>query len=252
MNSIGRRTLKLAVEALEARENPAGGVITTSFNAAAGLLTIIGDAEPNAVQVYRVNDSTRIVATNGTTLNGQAVFNGVTNVVIDTKAGDDTIDYRSSGIAPLSNITVRGGDGYDKVAVSGDVQNSVLLELGRGDDNLSYSGKARSIRVDGGTGNNNMALQLGAGQFDSVIIDSSERASSNRDVISVSGVGESTRVDNIVARGGSGNDSVSFRYFAVSSLYSHGGAGVADQLFIHGLKLYGQRRIQFEGFESIN
>ncbi len=104
-----------------------------------------------------------------TTVNVECGLSGVTEVVVDLGAGDDTLNFGgyTGGIEPLSTVargTAVGGAGNDTMAGNGDL--GVDFDGGRGDDDLrgqstnaSTGGSADTLR--GGGGNDSLFGSVG-------------------------------------------------------------------------------------------
>ncbi|MBX9626141.1 MAG: hypothetical protein K2X82_20250 [Gemmataceae bacterium] len=250
VSRAGRPPARLGVEAFEARENPAG---TVSVAVSGGLLSVTGDGLANQVQVSRVGQSVTVTGFSGTSVVGRATAAGISQVSIALGGDNDTLTFTDSGTQPLTALTVDGNDGYDAITLSGVlVAGAATVRLGRGDDTLSFSGTARTISIDGGTGNNTMSVHLAAGTVTSLAVESAERAASGADRVTVRGSGAATRVDSLTVRTGSQNDDVTIATLAASRIYAHGGGGTDDHIGLYGISLYGQRRVEYEGFERVN
>jgi hypothetical protein len=102
---------------LEDRWVPAGNVTASvSF----GTLSITGDLFANNIDISEVGFKTYQVTGNATTVNGgaSATFAGVTNIVANMNAGDDTVTFgnqNSATITIVGSLTVNGGVGNNQV-----------------------------------------------------------------------------------------------------------------------------------------
>lgn len=240
---------RFGVEQLESRDCPAGFVTSAVNN---GLLTITGDGEANQVQVIRSGQQVSITGLTGTQVRGPTTADGIVWVAIRLGVGDDVLRFSNSGVQPLAALSVNGGDGYDDISLYGvQVAGDVGISLGRGDDQFYMQGTANRIAVDGGTGNNTMTLSLGAGTVRELTVVSAERASSGRDDLTIRGSGDATRIDVLTVRTGSQDDSFRMSSFATSRVSAHAGGG-ADHVFWSGIRQYGERRFELEGFERLN
>ncbi|VTR93164.1 unnamed protein product [Gemmata massiliana] len=236
---------------LEDRSVPS--VVSVSFDGA-GQLRVTGDADANNVSVYIGGASASVAAGAGTVIQGPSSIQGVVRgVYAALGAGDDTFRLQTNGVTSLVNTDIRGGDGYDNVSAYINTSGNVTVNLGRSDDQFYFSGTAANLNVDGSVGNNRIDIRLGAGSFNSVTVDSDERASSGRDTVNITGSGQATRVNNILIQTGAQNDTVSVSYLTIGQrLYSHGGTGELDTITLSGIWLERGNAIEFQGYERLN
>jgi Ca2+-binding RTX toxin-like protein len=150
--------------------------ITATFNPAAGLLTVLGDAQANTIVVSRNAAGTIFV--NG----GAVVVRGGSPTVANTRlvdlfgqSGDDNLSMNeTNGVLPSANIfggpgndTLTGGSGNDQLF--GQSGNDTLLGeggndlLAGGDGNDVLTGGAGSDQVFGQSGNDRMIWNPGDG-----------------------------------------------------------------------------------------
>lgn len=138
-----RGAASLALEALEPR-----CLLSADITFAAGLLSIVGDADSDWIQVTDNGDGTAIVAVPSDPANAApALFVGVTDITIDTGDGDNRVDYLLDAGAVLpgtfapANLVLQAGAGKDSLFITQhfpavlDVfgQSAVLLvDLGAG------------------------------------------------------------------------------------------------------------------------
>src|SRR5262249_52993854 len=111
--------IRLRSELLEARELLAGDV---SASVVRGTLTLTGDNRDNFVEIFGTGTPGQFVVEGftdnqgvNTTINhhtGQLTFNGVTNISVSLKGGDDFFGFESGNVA--GNVNVDMGDGDDE------------------------------------------------------------------------------------------------------------------------------------------
>jgi hypothetical protein len=138
------RRRKLFLEGLEMRAMLAGDV---DVNVSDGNLIIRGDNDDNNITVTWISENTYEVAGVDTEINGDTeifVATGVTrNIDVDLRSGNDTFTLTGSGLE----------EGVD-------LQGSVIVRLGDGDDVASIDGTSlrRVLKVDGGSGDDAVSI----------------------------------------------------------------------------------------------
>ena len=150
------------LETLEGRVVPA---ITATFTPPLGLLTIIGDAQNNAINVSR-DVAGKILVNAGAVsiLGGTATVANTTLVQVFGQAGDDTLALdETNGALPKANLF--GGDGNDTLI--GGSGNDMLFGqagddtiMGKGGDDLLFGGDGNDTLI-GGAGNDQVFGQGG-------------------------------------------------------------------------------------------
>lgn len=210
-NHHTRRPSRLAIERLEARENPSGSVTATL--SASGSLSLTGDVNDNDVQISLTAGGAVVTGLNGTTItaNGStgasATFNdsvsslraslkgGNDHLSIDSStgfalsgsasinlgSGDNTLDLVTNGVLNIGgNLRVRAGTDHDTVNIRGGANSSIggnaSLLLGAGGSTVDVEG----ISIGGRAG-----LRVAAG-LDSDIVNLNGLVVSNGGV-SISG-----------------------------------------------------------------
>jgi hypothetical protein len=140
--TLFRRRRRLLLELLEDRAVPAN--VTASVRQ--GILTVTGTTGPD---VINVRQTPGVVSIDGV---GSFAASGLTHVVVNAQAGDDTVSLTGTGIP----ATVFGGDGNDTLIGS---NGSERLFGENGNDRLT--GNAGNDWLVGGNGND--TLDAGAG-----------------------------------------------------------------------------------------
>ncbi len=115
-----RSSRPLTLEALEPR-----CLLSANITFAAGLLSVVGDAASDWIQVTDNGDGTAIVAVPSDPANAAPVlYVGVTDISIQKGDGNNRVDYllNASGVAPgafaPANATLQAGLGKDSLYVS--------------------------------------------------------------------------------------------------------------------------------------
>jgi hypothetical protein len=136
----GRRLSRLAIESLESRRCMA---VTATFQA--GILTVVGDAGPNVVELFQPADRVVQVAGDSETW----TFSGVDEIVVNTGDGDDqaTSSKPKEIVVVGSKIKFEMGAGNDSVRIDdgGTTDRPTLfnaslvaaVDLGTGADRLT-------------------------------------------------------------------------------------------------------------------
>ncbi|HJZ93795.1 MAG TPA: hypothetical protein VKE40_23175 [Gemmataceae bacterium] len=191
------RRPRLAVDRLEARDNPSGNISATQVG---GLLILTGDDLDNRVQIRNVNTSERLTTVTVTGLDGTTIdklgtkkFEKVQSLRVVLKGGNDlvTADPAAEGFAfsgpvaiDLGNgnnelnldpagrlfagrLTVTAGDGDDSVFINGnpvsqqgDSVNHMSFNLGHGSSNVSLNSfhSLGQLRMTAGDGSDSLSL----------------------------------------------------------------------------------------------
>jgi Ca2+-binding RTX toxin-like protein len=154
------------LELLEVRLTP---TITATFSAAQELLTVIGDAQNNTIDVSR-NAAGSIFVNNGAVqiLGGEATVANTELIQVFGLDGDDSLSLNeTNGALPKANIfggagndTITGGSGNDMLF--GQSGNDTLL--GKGGDDLLFGGDGDDV-LTGGAGNDQVFGQSGNDQL---------------------------------------------------------------------------------------
>ena len=147
--------------------------------------------------------------------------------------GADTLLVTSTNA--VSNSTLQGADGDDKLKVTSDLNDSTLAG-GVGNDSLHLAGGAARSSIFGGKGNDTITLVVGDQQVDGALIQStsgnntttvtSNTVTKNLTVVGGSGVDKFSlagEMENFVFKGAVGNDSVLLDKVTNSTIY--GGTG---------------------------
>jgi Ca2+-binding RTX toxin-like protein len=152
----------VGLEALDNRVMPA---ISATFSPAAGLLTVIGDAQDNTIAVSR-NVAGSILVNGGAVkvLGGQATVANTQLIQVFGQAGNDSLSLNeTNGALPHANIfggggndTIIGGSGND--LLFGQAGDDTLL--GKGGVDLLFGGDGNDV-LTGGTGNDQVFGQAG-------------------------------------------------------------------------------------------
>ncbi len=150
------------LELLEVRLTPA---ITATFSAAQELLTVIGDAHNNTIDVSR-NAAGSIFVNNGAVkiLGGKATVANTKLIQLFGLDGDDSLSLNeTNGALPKANIfggagndTITGGSGND--LLFGQSGNDTLL--GKGGNDLLFGGDGNDA-LTGGTGDDQVFGEAG-------------------------------------------------------------------------------------------
>ena len=137
------------IEALESRIAPAG-LVTVQYDARSGELTLTGDAEPNAFEifqaapgVYRIegkNDAATLTETSiDQAGNGAMTIGRLTKLTISSGDGDDEVSL--ANLRKLSSITVDSGTGSDRVdGFNVGTSGATAFTTGSGADAVRLSG----------------------------------------------------------------------------------------------------------------
>jgi hypothetical protein len=146
------------LESLEVREVPAIQILNTGHT-----LQIIGDAQANTISILDNGQGTISVSV-GTE---QFTLTGINNVKIDTRAGDDTVNYKLTGpLEVTESIEAWLGKGSDTSSfnfghgIASDGNLTLKVHDGTGADQNTVKigaialGGSVSVNVDGGTGVN--------------------------------------------------------------------------------------------------
>ena len=149
-----RRALRVRfLETLEGRVVPA---ITATFSPVAGLLTILGDAQNNAISVSRDVAGRLLVNAGAVAIQGGVPLVTNTSLMqVFGQAGKDAITLdETNGALPKANLfggdgddTLTGGSGNDMLF--GQAGNDTLL--GKGGDDLLFGGDGNDV-LTGGVG----------------------------------------------------------------------------------------------------
>ncbi|HPD13521.1 MAG TPA: LEPR-XLL domain-containing protein [Planctomycetota bacterium] len=115
-----RQPRRLALEALEPR-----CLLSANITFAAGLLSVVGDAASDWIQVTDNGDGSAIVAVPSDPANAAPVlYVGVTDILIQTGDGNNRVDYRldaaavPSGLFAPANATIQAGLGKDTLYIN--------------------------------------------------------------------------------------------------------------------------------------
>lgn len=143
----------LGVEALEARDTPAGNV---TVQLAGGQLFVIGDAADNAVSTQQdVFGNIVIFGVNGTTVNGQSsVFVGqgvLRDAIFQGGGGNDQIDV--AGLLVIGGVSVVTGDGVDLITIRDVTADYVSAYSLGGNDSLITTNVVARVGADFAGGN---------------------------------------------------------------------------------------------------
>lgn len=246
-----RRLRPISVERLEERLCLA----SSAGLLADGTLVIMGDNRADSVEIY--DDGLGLVGLIGQFDNLGAgaepdpdetfdvMFDNVTKIVLDTKAGDDDVYYvLTDSLEIPRDVSFTLGSGNDSLSMDFgailSTQFHVKVDLGRGNDTFDagfydeISASQIQVDIDGGLGNDDLSLYA-----DSAIVDGGSSL-----VVAVSGGAgndaidaeldfdpESTGLVNIAAWGGKGNDDIEMNVTGADNLNSRrsfvldGGAG---------------------------
>src|SRR5262245_28786227 len=146
--------IRTSLEALEARDTPAGTVSATFAN---GRLTITGDAADNTLLINRGWDNLLTISSNGSgtaiRLNGGAVLDEVTLPTLLTGAvvinlGDGKDELTIDAVNLPGSLTINGGNG----AIGGAIGNIITLQKGvlvGGNLNITNLAGEDSIQLKG-------------------------------------------------------------------------------------------------------
>lgn len=215
--STFRKTLRLGVESLEDRRLLAGNITATFIG---GNLVLRGDAADNAVIVSQTaankisvlgkSDSGSATTING--LAGPVIFTGTLNSIDADLAGgndqflvgnnsadanklnDEILFGRAGSFSGLAsartivnnNIIVRGGDGFDSIAILADVGGGIFVNLGANNDGVGVQGSVvkGSIVLEGGAGDPSTFLVRNTAVTNQIVVNGSQGA--NRVVVGAS------------------------------------------------------------------
>jgi Ca2+-binding RTX toxin-like protein len=157
-----RRVNLMGIELLDRRVLP---TISATFSAAPGILTVLGDAKDNTIEVSR-NAAGSILVNSGavTVLGGVATVANTKLIQIFGLDGNDQLSLNeTNGALPSANIvggagndTITGGSGNDQLF--GESGNDTLL--GKGGDDLLFGGNGNDILI-GGAGTDQVFGQSG-------------------------------------------------------------------------------------------
>jgi Ca2+-binding RTX toxin-like protein len=152
----------VGLEALDNRVMPA---ISATFSPAAGLLTVIGDAQDNTIAVSR--NAAGSISVNGgavKVLGGQATVANTQLIQVFGQAGNDSLSLNETN-GPLPHADIFGGDGNDTII--GGSGNDLLFGqagddtlLGKGGVDLLFGGDGNDV-LTGGTGDDQVFGQAG-------------------------------------------------------------------------------------------
>ena len=140
----------VGLEALDNRVMPA---ISATFSPAAGLLTVIGDAQDNTIAVSR-NAAGSILVNGGAVkvLGGQATVANTQLIQVFGQAGNDSLSLNETN-GPLPHANIFGGDGSDTIIggsgndlLFGQAGNDTLL--GKGGVDLLFGGDGNDVLTD--------------------------------------------------------------------------------------------------------
>jgi Ca2+-binding RTX toxin-like protein len=160
-----------AIESLESRR-----MFAVTANAAGGVLTVLGDLNPNTITVSRDVAGNLKVNNGAVAITGSAAnVNTITSIHVFGLGGNDNIALNeTNGVLPRASLsggsgndTITGGSGDD--IISGDSGNDVLLgmagadTLHGGDGNDTITGGTGTDSVLGDAGNDRMIWNPGDG-----------------------------------------------------------------------------------------
>ena len=150
------------IDLLDRRLLPA---VTASFSAAAGILTVLGDAQGNSIGVSR--DAAGSILVNGgsiTVRGGRATVANTKLIQIFGLGGNDNL-FLDEANGALPNANIFGGDGND--TLTGGSGNDQLFGqagddslLGKGGDDLLFGGDGNDV-LTGGVGTDQVFGQAG-------------------------------------------------------------------------------------------
>jgi Ca2+-binding RTX toxin-like protein len=200
------------IESLEQRK-----LLTASFNATTGVLTITGTTASDTISLGNVNTTTFVVSqrSGGQTTNTNFETARVRRININLLAGADVLSMGKIAIP----ARIDGGDNSDRIA-GGPGRDTIIG--GRGDDYI-FGGDNRDF-LDGGRGADDI---LGGSGKD--IVDYSTRtAPLTIGLGTLPDDGEAGEADNVrtdveIVFGGSGSDSMSTRSRINVEFYGNGG-----------------------------
>lgn len=232
--------MPLEFERLEQRQLLAGNI---SAAMKGSTLTLSGDAESNGIIINETADGAFVVDGIGTSINGVfgiAVFDGVKNIKVDLKDGDDSFYFSGQNQTSLGRVSIKLGDGNDGSpgifygdqflsGISGMRVNTLSLDCGNGDDaiDISTSQISKSLKIKGGNGNDNISL------LSNVITGkTSAKMGNGDDIINVSAFGGAatfTRLVNLNLGGGDDIVNISSSFGEIEffdPLKINGGSGI--------------------------
>lgn len=266
--STVRKTLRLGIESLEDRRLLAGNITATFVG---GNLVLRGDAADNAVTISQTaankisvlgkSDSGSATTING--LAGPVIFTGTLNSIDADLAGgndqflvgnnsadvnklnDEILFGRAGSFSGLAsartivnnNITFRGGDGFDSVAILADVGGGIFAYLGANNDGVGVQGSTvkGSIVLEGGAGAQSTFLVRNTTVTSQVVINGGLGAS--RVVV---GAGSAAGI-TINAR--EGNDSIEVSSSNVGNNVVVSALGGNDSILVSGSMIGGSLRV---------
>jgi hypothetical protein len=207
---MGSSRVALRLEALNDRTLPSVTVVEDL-----GTLTITGDAHANDVQIH--DDGTAAGLT--VTVDGvDQVLSGdaITNVVIKTRSGSDTVSYTLTAdyVGTTRTVDLWLGNGND----------TFTADLGHAIDAAS----SLALQVHGGNGKDDLSV-TGAGSVAGTL-DVQLYGQNGMDVVSFDYTGDATGSLKVNVDGGNGKDTLSLHYVGLVDgsldLTAHGGNGM--------------------------
>lgn len=164
--STSRTTIRLALEYLESRLALAGNIVASLVG---DTLHLTGDRLDNDAIITLYDGTVSVGSIRNTTINGATglsltVDPARLNLIVDGLAGNDHIWVNVGTTAMNTNISVRGGDGNDNLAVvaaaDGILLGSAMIDAGKGDDVIEFGVSATgNVSISGGTGADQVTLR---------------------------------------------------------------------------------------------
>jgi len=164
--STSPTTIRLALECLESRLALAGNIVASLVG---DTLYLTGDRLDNDAIITLYDGTVNVGSIKNTTINGASSLSLTVdparlNLVVDGLAGNDQLWVNVGTTAMNSNISVRGGDGNDNLAVvavaEGILLGSATIDAGKGDDVIQFGVNATgNVNISAGTGADQVTLR---------------------------------------------------------------------------------------------
>ncbi|MBX3418666.1 MAG: vanadium-dependent haloperoxidase [Pirellulaceae bacterium] len=124
------------------------GDVSVSFRS--GNLRLVGDNADNAIRIEKVDEGLVRVVGQGTSLNGSInpfeVRGDIRELSVDLKGGNDQITL--VGLNVSKKISVKGGQGNDRIELSNTTTRDLAVDSGSGDDTIVIN-EVRTSRSTG-------------------------------------------------------------------------------------------------------